>query len=177
MPDRATKISALADPVVRAWKDDARKARDSSITARLHTRERSLAIRKAIEERDFHEALDAMASAVGSSQWHLITRAFSLMSASERAVCLRRVWCESKSRMSPARALPLFREATLLRKTVPGWPREGQLYRGALAATWQQAKRRAKHGLSWTTDREVALAFAELPLYALNRVVRGAAST
>lgn len=168
------QVSALADSIARAWTHDARKVRSTSEGARLHTRERAQAIRAAIVKRDFYEALDAMTSAVGRSQWQLLSRAFSLMTASGRATCLRRVWCESKTRVFPAYALPLFRKSTLLRQTVPPeLSGEVPVYRGAWAPEWWLSRRRARNGLSWTTDRAIAVAFAELPLYALDRFLHG----
>jgi hypothetical protein len=171
----AAKLAALGDAVARAWKRDALKVRGDSASARSHTNERGRAIQAAIKDRDFEGALDAMGSAVGSSQWLLIERAFSMMTELERATCLRRVWRESKVRMPPTRALRLFRQATLLRNTVPpALPTEVPVYRGAWSTEWRQGRRRARNGLSWTTDRDVALAFAELPLYSLQRFLRGA---
>ena len=71
-----------------------------------------------------------------------------------------------KSRYLGTRMSQLFRAAARLRNTVPDdWSKDVDVYRGAWKPQWRQARGGAENGLPWTTDRDVARAFAELPLF------------
>jgi hypothetical protein len=138
-------------------------------------RQRAYEIRRAVGDRNFLMALDLIADGVTFSVPHfcILERAFPLMTERERAWYLRYVWCRSKSRVSSARALRLFRGATSLRETVPiGWPDEVRVFRGALSASWpigravearylyRRSLAKVTRGIAWTTDRGIAMKFA-----------------
>jgi len=137
-------------------------------------RHATVAIRAAVMERRFFDAFDLVTlnAVIGRPHFCFLARAFPLMTETERADCLHYVWRHSKSRPRAGAALRLFREATSLRETVPtNWTSAVMVYRGAWKLwklgdqlgdhrrAWQSAQRSVRHGIAWTTDREVALTF------------------
>ena len=165
------ELSALADSVTRALRRDARYtcASDGDAAPPVDTRQR---VRIALKKRKFVLALEAMASPVGKAHWLLLERAFRFMTKEDRAVCLRNLWLDPKPmhEMPTVRLLRLFREASLLRNKVEvALPERVRVYRGACKASWRQAQRSARNGLSWTTDLDRAADSAKDDFFALQR--------
>jgi hypothetical protein len=177
----AADLSALAAYAARIWLREDRAvsptfhhlpaSMQTAETARsyradsVRRRERASLIRIGVQTRNFLQTLELMAvdgASVGVPHFCFLERAFSLMTTDDRAFYLRWVWCRSKLRVSSVRALRLFCEAPALRETVPAeWPSDVRLYRGARADSSLRARRIVQRGVSWTTDRAVALTFAK----------------
>ena len=131
------KLSALADYAARTWQREfwsinlifrelpaviqtattAEQCREDGVRCRTRASE----IRAAVRARNFILTFDLMAAenSFGVPHFRVLERAFPLMTQSERACSLQYVWCRSKLRVSPTRALRLFRAESSLHETVP----------------------------------------------------------
>ena len=173
----------MADYAARIWLREMyalhRNPEDAAKEAsqRPGFREDAQLVRAAIQRREFGLAFDLMSHGITFVRvlFRVLERAFPLMTDPERASNLRYVWLKSKERPGPTRALALFKAASSLRETVPAeWSAMVEVYRGTCAAPplqaahnspgkahlWLKARRRARRGIAWTTDRTVALKFA-----------------
>ena len=182
----AAKLSALADVAARRWMradrlgskppfhtlpaefQSPQMAETYREAARLRRR-RAERIRDAVRDREFIPALDAMGW-FDLRHVRFLEQVFPLMTFDERATALPYVWCRLRVMPSTARSLRLFRAASSLRETVPvDWPAIVQVYRGSFVShqwpePWLLAKRIARRGIAWTTDRATAMTFtARMP--------------
>ena len=133
---------------------------------RARQREHAQLIAFLVNERRWLDVLDGLGW-FGQQHMAFLDRAFPLMRAEDRAGYLRYVWCRCKMRPRIGLALRLFESATDLRSTVPAdWPAEIEIYRGSWSHSgWRDPHRKAcrwlRSGISWTTQRDVALRFTE----------------
>ena len=132
---------------------------------RRQHREMARALRALVLRQDWSTLFDALGWYDGR---HLLVleRAMPLMSADEAAYFLAFAWCRQKqgAALPRHRALRLFHAASALRGRLPtAWPNTIRVYRGAWGRQLEHAKRRIRCGIAWTTDRAVAMKFAETP--------------
>jgi hypothetical protein len=162
-------LKSLAEYAASTWLRDTCPApsadlpdevRALALHERVAHRETARQIREAVQRREFALALDLM-NPVGVPHFRFLERAMPLMASYERETFLRDVWCRSRLRLPGRRLLRLLQAVPELAETVPSdWPETVQLFRGSTAPTFSSARSKAKQGLSWTTDRSIALRFA-----------------
>ncbi len=152
-------LSELADYAARLWLRETRPPSFLRAGHSKHRREHAQLIRYRVKRRDFLAVFYALGTE-GGLQFSFLERAFPHLSDAERTTWLQYVWCRTKTSTTKARALRLVRAVPQLRDAIPkDWPNVIRVYRGAWGGTWDLARRQIRRGLSWTTDRDVAMKF------------------
>jgi len=120
-------------------------------------------VRHLVHAGQFSRVLDFFTRSQPVGRMHLLflERAFPYMAPDERAASLLQVWIPLPSGVLPNRALRLFLQAPLLRRTVPRtWPRYVAVYRAGSGRTFSTARWHIARGIAWATDRAVAVRVA-----------------